>query len=334
VQNTESMRSASSAVCLLDLAYLGHPRYVAAGLLQGPEGTALVDPGATSSLAGLRTALAEHGLSVTDVRAILITHIHLDHSGVTGTLLRENPEIAVYVHDRGAPHVVNPARLLRSAQRLYGADMDRLWGEVAPVPAGQVKGVHGGERLTVIGREVRVAYTPGHAWHHVTYFDPASGTAFTGDIGGMRLSPEPYVFPPTPPPDIDVVAWAESIGVIEALRPDRLLLTHFGVFDDVSEHLRTLRARLHLYGEIVGATLEHENDDAHRMSAFAREVGIDLRRHLPEEAAARYERGVPLGDCWRGLARYWRTRGAERRQPGVRDGGPVPNRPAGCSLDG
>ncbi len=157
-------------------------------------------------------------------RALLLTHIHLDHAAATGALVRRWPELEVYVHERGAPHLVDPSRLLASAERLYGDQMERLWGEIVPVPEANVRSLAGGE--TVLG--MRVAYTPGHASHHVSYLHEDSGTAFTGDVAGVRIPPSSFIVPPTPPPDIDIEAWEESIGIVEGWQPQRLALTHFG----------------------------------------------------------------------------------------------------------
>src|SRR5665811_2629622 len=163
-----------------------------------------------------------------------LTHIHLDHAAATGALVRRWPELEVYVHERGAPHLVDPAKLLASAERLYGAEnMRRLWGEIVPVPEANVKPLEGGE--TVQG--MRVAYTPGHASHHVCYLHEASGMAFVGDVAAVSVPGTGLVVPPTPPPDIDVERWLDSIGIVEQWQPTRLGLTHFGAIDDPAPHL-------------------------------------------------------------------------------------------------
>ena len=162
-----------------------------------------------------------------DVTALLITHIHLDHSGSAGTLVRENPNLRVLVHANGAAHLVDPGRLLASATRLYGDEMDRLWGEVAPVPAQALVVLKGGERIEEGGRSLEVAYTPGHASHHVSYFAPDAGIAFVGDTAGVKVAPEGDVLPPTPPPDVDLEAWDDSLARIERWRPESLFLDPF-----------------------------------------------------------------------------------------------------------
>src|SRR5262249_12263725 len=150
------------------------------------------------------------------------------------------PQVEVYVHERGAPHLIDPSRLLASAERLYRDQMQRLWGEIVPVPEANVRPLAGGE--TVLG--MRVAYTPGHASHHVCYLHEDSGTAFVGDIAAVRIPPGELIVPPTPPPDIDVEAWEDSIGIVEGWRPQQLAVTHFGSIESPPEHLAQVRERL------------------------------------------------------------------------------------------
>jgi glyoxylase-like metal-dependent hydrolase (beta-lactamase superfamily II) len=294
-----------------DLNYLGVPSVIATAALGDAQGgVALVDPGPAVSLPALRAALAGRGLGVGDVTALLITHIHLDHAGATGTLVKENPSITVYVHERGARHMIDPAKLLDSATRLYGADMDRLWGEFLPVPAANVRPLAGGERIEVGGRTLEVAYTPGHASHHVSYLDTASGVAFVGDTAGGRIGASSYVMPPTPPPDIDLDLWAASIEQVRAWQPSALFLTHFGPSSTApAAHLSDLAQRLHRVAGIARETLAAGGDDAAQAERFRDEMRVELRRHMPEDEANAYELAIPLDHCFLGLARYWRKRG-------------------------
>ncbi len=212
-----------------DLRHLGHERVIGAWRI----GDVIVDPGPTVCIEELLATVARE-----PPRAFALTHIHLDHAGATGVLLRHFPDAEVWVHEIGAPHIVDPSRLLASAARLYGeSEMDRLWGEVAPVPAERVRALSGGERLGPGGDgPFRVAYTPGHARHHVSYLHEPTGLAFTGDVAGVRIGDGP-VFAPTPPPDVDVDGWRRSLETIAAWRPAGLCLTHFGRHDKVDEHL-------------------------------------------------------------------------------------------------
>jgi glyoxylase-like metal-dependent hydrolase (beta-lactamase superfamily II) len=295
-------------VTTLDLDFLGRPGVIASGLLEWPRGSAVVDPGPASGLGGLRAALAAHGHALEEVETILVTHIHLDHSGAVGVLVRANPRIQVYVHERGAPHVIDPSKLVSSATRLYGESMERLWGEIAPVPAANVHALKGGEVLRIAGAEVRVAYTPGHASHHVSFFDASSGTAFVGDTGGIRVGTPLLVIPPTPPPDIDVAAWDASLDLIRAWEPQRVFLTHFGGFDQPLEHLADLQERLHQAASDVQSLLADESlDDTQRQARFVARAMRTFQERLPDEDwVQRYQLAVPLDHCWQGLVRYWR----------------------------
>ncbi len=304
------MRAIGDGVACLDLEYLGRPWWIATALLSGADGAALIDPGPASARAGLDAALAAAGLSLADVRAIVLTHIHLDHAGVTGSLVREQPGLRVFVHERGAPHVADPARLLASARRIYGDAMDRLWGEVAAVPASSIVALRGGERIRPAGRRLAVAYTPGHASHHVSYLDESAGLAFVGDTAGIRIDDAPFVLPVTPPPDIDLELWEESVARIRAWGADRLFVTHFGAASDAEWHLDFHAARLHAAAEWVRVSLAEDRSDADRASAFAAWMRADLERRLAPDTAAIYQAGGALEDDWRGLARYWRRRGA------------------------
>jgi glyoxylase-like metal-dependent hydrolase (beta-lactamase superfamily II) len=297
-------------VTALDLGFLGRPGAIAAGLLAAPGGLVLVDPGPASTLDALRAELARYGHRPADVDTLLITHIHLDHSGAVGLLVRENPRLQVYVHTRGAPHVVDPSKLISSASRLYGDEMHRLWGEILPVPAENVHALDGGEVLRIAGVEVRVAYTPGHAVHHVSYFETSGGTAFAGDTGGIRVGQPLLVLPPTPPPDIDVEAWDASLELVRAWKPRRVFITHFGGFDDPLEHLADLEDRLHDMANTVRALLLDQGlDDAERQRRFVDRMVATFRERLPdEELVRRYETAVPLHHYWQGLARYWQKR--------------------------
>ncbi len=297
-----------SASTLIDLEFSGRPCAIAAVLLEGAGGPMLVDPGPASTLPRLREALAAVGLAVGDLRALLLTHIHLDHAGATGVLVRENPGLRVYVHERGAPHLVDPSKLLASARRLYGERMDALWGEVAAVPAENVAVLAGGERIDAAGRAFDVAYTPGHAVHHVAYLDAETGIAYVGDTAGIRVNGLPFALPPAPPPDIDLGGWTEGLARLRAWAPARLFVTHFGPVDDVAEHLDAFEARLATWADAVRASLAEPREDAEKARRFLERAREELRLHLPEEAARAYEAGGGIEATWHGLARYWRGR--------------------------
>jgi glyoxylase-like metal-dependent hydrolase (beta-lactamase superfamily II) len=269
---------------VIDVMHLGRPHVI--GCWQ--VGDALVDPGPESSLQTLVAALDGEA-----PRALLLTHIHLDHAAATGAMVRRWPELEVYVHERGAPHLVDPSKLLASAERLYGDEMRRLWGEIVPVPQANVRTLTGGE--TVLG--MRVAYTPGHASHHVCYLHEESGTAFVGDVAACRIPGVDLVIPPTPPPDIDVEVWEESIATVEGWTPERLALTHFGAIEDVPAHLATVRRRIREDADRARSLGEDEFDRDYRDRIAAAAESAD--------AAAEMLQAVPPEYQWRGLDRYW-----------------------------
>lgn len=302
------MITLASGVSYLDLDFYGVKGVIASVVLHGPGGVAIVDPGPSSTLPALRAGLAGAGIALADVTAILLTHIHLDHAGATGTLVRENPSLRVYVHEKGAPHMVDPSRLMASAARLWGDEMDRLWGEMRPVPAEHLVILRGGERLAAGGRDLDVAYTPGHASHHVSYFSADTGIALVGDAAGVRLQSGRVVLPPTPPPDIDLDAWRDSIARIGAWRPGTLFVTHFGPFAPVDAHLTELADHLELTSGLVKASLARPGSDEDREAWFAGEIRRELRRRMAESDARAYEVAGRFDLNWRGLARYWRKR--------------------------
>lgn len=293
----------------IDLRFLGRPHAIATGVVSGGGTLALVDPGPTSCLETLELGLQAQGLRLADVTHLLLTHIHLDHAGAAGTIVRRYPRVQVLVHERGAPHMIDPAKLLASATRLYGDEMDRLWGEFAAVPASSLTVLAGGERVEAGGRAFEVAYTPGHASHHVSYFDRASGVAFVGDTAGVCVDGG-YVLPPTPPPDIDVEAWQQSVARIEAWAPQTLFLTHYGPAPSVTPHLRTLMEHLDTHAATVRTLLAGPGSDEEKMLRFADDLTRELRRRMNETQVAAYMASAPPGLLWLGLARYWKKRSA------------------------
>jgi glyoxylase-like metal-dependent hydrolase (beta-lactamase superfamily II) len=272
-------------VRLIDVRHLGRERVIGAWLVDG----CLIDPGPASSL----DALLE-GLGGERPDRVLLTHIHLDHAGCTGHLVERWPDLEVWVHERGAPHVEDPTRLLGSATRLYGDQMQRLWGDVLPVP---------GKNLTVLGDSAalgdwEVAYTPGHASHHVSYLHTPSGTAFCGDVAGVRISETGPVLAPTPPPDIDLAQWAASIDRIAAWRPGRLAITHFGAHDRPEAHLAELRESL--------ATMAGWAGELRDAAAFADRVRAAIAERTDPATAAAYAQGMPPETLYAGLERALR----------------------------
>ena len=274
----------------LDLLHCGDPRRIAAYLVETEDGLALFDCGPTSCLPELHDALRGRGVELRDLRHLLLSHIHLDHAGAAGALVREHPGLTVHVSEIGAPHVVDPARLEASARRLYGDSFDELWGELVPVPKDNVRVV--GDR--VVGLACLPA--PGHASHQVSYLHE-DGTLYNGDAAGVRIAPGRFVFAPTPPPEIDLAAWERTLDELERLSPVRLALIHFGVFDDVERHLDALRGTMRSWADRVGHGMDEET--------FVAAARADVAASDPEDADA-YDRAAPYLQCYLGLERYWR----------------------------
>ena len=272
----------------LDLQFLGTPRVIGCYLLDTEDGPALFDCGPATTVDSLKERLRERGLELRDVRHLLLSHIHLDHAGAAGVLVREHPSLRVHVSEIGAPHLIDPERLERSARRLYGESFDTLWGELAPVPHENVEPT--GER--VLGLECFPA--PGHASHHVCYLAD-DGMLYAGDATGVRIQPSRFVLPPAPPPEFELEAWLGTLDEIERRAPERLALIHFGVAGDVERHLGELRDRLIAWTRRVGdGTSEQEF-----VRAAVEELGDD---------AAFYEHAMPLWQSYAGIARYWQKR--------------------------
>jgi glyoxylase-like metal-dependent hydrolase (beta-lactamase superfamily II) len=303
------MISLASGIDYVDLNFLGFPGIIATAVLHGPAGVALIDPGPSTTLPNLRAALDRGGIAMRDVRQILLTHIHLDHAGGAGTLVKENPHIEVFVHERGAPHLADPAKLLSSATRLYGQDMDRLWGEFLAVPGDRLRVLQGGETVSAGGRTLAVAYTPGHASHHVSYFEPSTRVAFVGDTAGIRRGRGLYVMPASPPPDVDLEIWRESERRILDWDPDTLFLTHFGPFNGARPHFQELMDRLVEWSRIARRLVSDETlAEEQREEQFVAAAVQDLRRVVGVEEAEQYSRAGSIAYSWHGLARYWRKR--------------------------
>jgi glyoxylase-like metal-dependent hydrolase (beta-lactamase superfamily II) len=298
----------SHGLSWVDLQFHGRPQVIATALVQGASGVAIIDPGPTTCLQTLELGLQSSGVRWPDVRHILLTHIHLDHAGATGTIVRQHPHVKVLVHERGARHMADPSRLIESATRIYGDRMDHFWGEFAAVPQQNLVVLNGGERIEAGGRTFDVAYTPGHASHHVSYFDSSSGVAFVGDTAGVCINGG-FVLPPTPPPDIDVELWTSSVDRILSWSPGTLMLTHFGPVTRVRPHLADLLENLNTTAGIVRSLLKEQGSDEDRGREFAEQLRHLLRSHMTESEVATYVVAAAYEHLFNGLARYWRKKG-------------------------
>ena len=267
----------------IDVLHLGVPRVICCHVIDD----VIVDPGPESTLETLLAELGDWAPA-----KILLTHIHLDHAGAAGALAQRWPEAEVWVHERGARHMLDPSRLVASAGRIYGDDMERLWGGMQPVPEEQLRVLSGGE---VIG-PWRVAYTPGHASHHVSFLHEPTGTAMVGDVAGCRIADGP-ILPPTPPPDVDREAWHDSVRLLEDWAPERIAITHFGTWENVAEHLATMHEEIDRW-----AALSRRTDDA----AYAAAIEEEMRSRTSDPADAEaFINAMPPKMLWAGWARYW-----------------------------
>lgn len=294
-------------VALGDLHHAGQVESVATYLVETRDGIAVVDPGPTSCAAAFREALQLFGARPGDLRHVLLTHIHLDHAGYAGSLVRELPGITVYVHEAGAPHLVDPSRLLASARRIYGDAMESLWGDFLPVPADRLEVLRGGERLILGQRRWLVGATPGHAIHHLAFLDEHEGLAWTGDVAGEATQHGTPALPAAPPPDIDLPAWRQSLDLLEGWRAEQLLLTHFGAVTDPAAHLTELWGRVLDWAEKVRTSLAEAGTDEERAARFADAEWAHLTHGLTPVQVPWVHRAT-IESSWAGLARYWRKR--------------------------
>jgi|SRR5579859_91135 len=300
---------------ILDTNWLGRPRSIAAVLLESGGHTAILDPGPASTLPRLREFLAEHGLTVANLDAILLTHIHLDHAGATGALVKENPKLHVYVHKIGMLHMADPSKLLASADRLWPGQLPYLFGETLPVPFGNLKMLKGGETLSLGARKLDVLYTPGHAAHHVSYFDASDGTIYVGDTTGFHIEGEPYVVPLAPPPDIDLEIWSASLDAILSKHPRRLFVTHYGYSNDPAAHVAQYRENLFRWADLAKEIMHRGLDEKSALEKFVATVSAEIAQRLPAAEAEHYIFNAGLNLSWLGLERYHRKRSEAAAQP-------------------
>ena len=307
---TGSATQLAGDLWLLDTRFQGAPGVIASYLLIGTHGLALIDTGPGSTLPQLLAAVHAAGFEPRAIEHLIVTHVHLDHAGAAGQLAHLLPQARVCVHERGAPHLADPSKLMASASRIYGERMPSLWGEMLPVPAQRLVALRDGARLEVGNRTLEAVYTPGHAVHHIALHDAERGDLFAGDVAGVRLQGVGFVRPPTPPPDLSLEDWYTSLHRIEALRPQALYLGHFGLVRDVPEHLSQLRRRLGMWGELTLAGLRRGDADEALAATLERASRDELRHASPagseDETVRRYEVSSNYLMSAQGYARYWR----------------------------
>ncbi len=297
----------------ISLPFRGEPEIVGSYLFSGRDEIALIDPGPGSMLEAQLAAIREAGFDPADVTHLLLTHIHLDHAGMTGSLLRHMPRATVYVHSKGAPHLIDTSKVIASAERIYGDQMKELWGTIESVPEERLRIIEGDDILTIADRRLEVHYTPGHAVHHVIYFDVHSGELFCGDVAGVRLQDVDYVRPPTPPPDLDIEAWSESIDKLKRLRPDVLYIAHFGPTRNVTQHLERLRERLYAWGDFVLSAMRDGKSEAEIIELLIAHTEPELQRATGDpHSLKRYEIATNYAMTVQGYMRFWTKKHPER----------------------
>lgn len=298
-----------SGLYLIDHQFLNTGGVIGSYLLSGDDDLALIETGPSTTRENLLAGIRSLNYDPADITTLIVTHIHLDHAGGAGSLLEHMPNARVLVHPNGAEHLTDPSRLLKSAGRIYGDDMDRLWGEVRPVPEDRVQVLQDRETFQAGGRRLTAYSTPGHAGHHHAYLDSDSGDLFTGDAAGVRLERVPYVRPPTVPPEFDLLAWRSTIGRMRSLEPRKLHLTHFGSFDDPAWHFDDLLSRLHYWYGWVTARLQSGTDEETLIQELTRFGNQELREITGSENLVQpYELATAYFMTIQGMSRYYQRR--------------------------
>ncbi len=297
----------------ISLPFQDEEEIIGSYLLAGNGELALIDPGPTSTLEALLDRLRMTGFDPQDLTHILVTHVHLDHAGVVGSLARRVPKAQVYVHKLGAPHLLDTSKLVASAQRIYGERMQQLWGNIEAVPAEQMKEMEGNEILNIAGRRLEVHYTPGHAVHHVIFFDAHSGELFAGDVAGVRLQGIDFVRPPTPPPDLDLEDWSASIDLIKRLRPDVLYVAHYGAVRNLTSHVARLRERLYDWGNFVLQAMNDGKSEEEIIGLLIKQANPELERvSRTFHDVVRYDIATNYPMTVQGYMRYWKKKHPEK----------------------
>lgn len=285
---------------VIDQEFLGTKQVIASYLISAPEGPILVETGPATTQEVLEKKVSDLGVDPSEVKHVLVTHIHLDHSGGAGYWAKRGATI--YVHPKGARHLISPERLLSSAARIYGEQMDYLWGETIAVPEEQVVAWEGGTTKRIAGLEIEALDTPGHASHHLAY--RAADVIFTGDVGGCRLPGSEFVSVPGPPPEFHLEAWLQSLQLLQSRRPETLYLTHFGKVDDPVRHIPALKDRMLDCVEFVGANIDKAGPELEKLyQAWDREQAA--KYGVDEETYEAYEKANPSFMSAQGIARYW-----------------------------
>jgi glyoxylase-like metal-dependent hydrolase (beta-lactamase superfamily II) len=301
----------------ISLPFQGEKDIIGSYMLIGDNELALIDPGPEATLQALLEGIRQVGFDPQEVTHLIATHIHLDHAGSCGSLMHHMPRAKVYAHSKGAPHLLDPSKVVASATRIYGNLMKELWGNIEPVPQERLEVIEAGSTLNVAGRRLEIHYAPGHAYHHVIFFDVHSGELFAGDATGVRLQGIDYVRPPTPPPELDLEAWSNTLDMMKRLQPDVLYLAHFGPTKNVPQHLERVREQLFSWGDFVLSAMRDGKTETEIINMLIAQTQPELQRvaHDPH-ALQRYEIATNYPMTVQGYMRYWRKKHPERLSKG------------------
>jgi glyoxylase-like metal-dependent hydrolase (beta-lactamase superfamily II) len=294
--------------------FQGENEIVGSYLIAGANELAIVDPGPGSVIDSLLGSICELGFEPENVTHILATHVHLDHAGAIGSLVKLMSKAQVYVHGMGAPHLLDTTKVVASASRIFGDRMKTLWGKIEPTPADRLRVIGNGDILNIAGRRLEVHYAPGHAIHHVIFFDAHSGELFAGDAAGVRLPGVDYVRPPTPPPDLDLEAWSNTIDLLKRLRPDVLYIGHFGAIKAIVPQLDRLREKLYTWGDFVLSAMRDGKTEAEIIAMLIEHAKPELLRAAADNTNVlpRYEIATNYPMTVQGYMRYWKKKHPER----------------------
>lgn len=297
----------------ISLPFQDEEEIIGSYLLAGKDELVLIDPGPGSTLEALLSGIHEAGFDPQDLTHILVTHVHLDHAGVVGSLARRVSRAKVYVHSQGAAHLLDTSKLVASAQRIYGERMNELWGEIEAVPEDQLQSLKGGDILNLAGRRLEVHYAPGHAIHHIVFFDAHSGELFAGDVAGVHLQGIDFVRPPTPPPDLDLEEWSASLDLIKRLRPDVLYIGHYGAVNDIAPHISRLRERLYGWGDFVLRAMNEGKNEEEIIALLIKQANPELERvSRTFRDVVRYDIATNYPMTVQGYMRYWKLKSQNR----------------------
>jgi glyoxylase-like metal-dependent hydrolase (beta-lactamase superfamily II) len=292
---------------VIDLQFQGRPHIIASYLFYDGNEAALIETGPTTTVDTLVEGIQAAGVPLEALRQLIVTHIHLDHAGAAGVLLRRFPWLRVYVHPVGAPHLADPTKLLASAKRLYGDQLESLWGPVVPIQSEKIIIVEDNDQIKIPGTNLSAFDTPGHARHHHAYLDMHSGLLFTGDVGGVRMPGVRYVRPPTPPPELDIEAWQESIARLRAVQATGLCPTHFGLFrGNLDWHWDDLERRLVDWGHIVRGEIEKNSSDSAILARIKTQIATEMQSRNIDASA--YDVAVSYDSIVAGYVRYWKKK--------------------------